>query len=331
MTREYMVTPIPALPDDMREAAGIAQTDIILRTAIMAGLDDLRANPKLLDYVFASLPKDALTYKQYGEEQVALAKQWFLSQDIPVSMNTRLDATKLPVISIAQVSSVESAVQLGDVHYKTSESYIDETPIIYGGPFNALKYDPATGIVTMSSSFSLEVFPGMLVRDNAGQTHPILDVVDSNHFTLQANLNADLRDFFVVSQPAAQSVSLEGREFRETFEIGVHAHSEPVYLTYLHSIVVFILLRYYEELIEARGLTRLTISSGPVSLNQSFEINQPVFTRMINVTGFVYQYWPKFIAGPVVGMDTTVTSLPNIGFEKVVVPAAYPDIVGDDS
>lgn len=115
MTREYLVTPIQPLPDDMRAAQGIFQSDIVLRTALVAGLADLRENPALLDYVFASLPKDALTYKVYGEEQVKMAKDWFLSQEIPVFMNTRIDESKVPCVTIAVQSSSESA-QIGRAH-----------------------------------------------------------------------------------------------------------------------------------------------------------------------------------------------------------------------
>ncbi len=327
MSREYLTTPIPPLTDDMRNSLGIAQTDIILRTAILAGLEDLRANPTLLNYVFSSLPRDPLTYRNYGEEQVALAKQWFLSQDIPVSMNTRVDESKVPVITIAQSGSVEAEVALGDVHYQTSEPYLDETPIVYAGPFTPISYNGMTGTMLLSTSFdTTDIFPGMFIRDGQGNTHPILDVVDPSTLTLDKNINADFKNSYIVSAPQAQQVSLESREFRETFEIGCHVHSEPVHLTYLHSIVVFILLRYYEELMEARGLTRMSLASGPVVLNQSFSISQPVFTRMINVTAFVHQYWPKFIAGPLQGTTTTVTNIDDPYYQNKVVPAAYPDI-----
>lgn len=57
------------------EALGIHQSDVIIRTAIVAALADLRANPWLLDYVFASLPKDEMTMKDYGEKSVEKAKE----------------------------------------------------------------------------------------------------------------------------------------------------------------------------------------------------------------------------------------------------------------
>jgi hypothetical protein len=310
----------------MRDALGIAQTDIILRTAILAGLDDIRANPKLLNYAFASLPKDALTYRVYGEEQVAMAKKWFLSQDIAVSMNTRVDESKIPAITIAQMSSSESAASLGDVHYQTSQPDLDTAPIIYAGPFTPLSYTGSTGVMVLNTVFTVELFPGMFVRDGDGDTYEILDVMDNTHILLPKNLSANFIDSYITSALEATQATLESREFRETLEIGCHVHSEPVYLTYLHSVVIFILLRYYEELLEARGFSRVTISSGDVKINTSFSISQPVFTRMVNVSGFVHQYWPKFIRGPIQGILTDVQPTEEPYLANKVVPAAYPDI-----
>jgi hypothetical protein len=329
MGTSYLNTPIDPLPDDMRSAKGIAQTDIILRTALLAGLDDLRANPTLLDYVFSSLPKDALTYKQYGEQQVTLAKDWFLSQDIPVFMNTRMDDSKIPCITIAMTGSSEAEATLGDINYQTSEAAIGSTTIVYAGPFTPVKYDTITGYMTLPSSLTADLFPGMAIRDGNGVKHTIIDIIDTSIIELAPNLNVDFTGSYLISNRSVLA-SIEGLEFRETFEIGCHVLSEPVYLTYLHSIVVFILLRYKEELLEGRGLERTTVASGPVTLNTSFGITEPVFTRMVNLTGFVRQYWPKFIRNPVEGMEVTVNVETTADFytlRRGTIPAAYPSII----
>lgn len=295
---DYLVKPMETLPATTKAALGIHQSDIILRTAILAGIADLRANPKLLDYVFASLPRDPLTFREYGEEQVALAKKWFLSQDFPVFMNTRVDESKIPCITIALQGSAESAATLGDVHYQIEEDDSNTSPIVYYGPFTPT-YAPTTGTITTPEA--LDVFPGMLFQDNTGATYEIQDVLDPYTFTIEPNTMLDVRDGKIVSA-YKRTVTLESLEFRETFEIGCHAVSEPVYLTYLHSILIFILLRYKENLLESRGLERTTVTSGPVVLNTAFATSQPVFTRMVTLVGFVRQYWPKHVQNPVEGV-----------------------------
>lgn len=322
-----MNTPIPPLPDDMRTAIGIAQTDIIVRTALIAGIEDLRANPDLLDYVFASLPKDALTYKQYGEQQVKMAKEWFLSQDIPVFMNTRLDESKLPCITVALTGSTEAEATLGDVSYQTAEEALQQPTIVYNGPFTPTRYDPVTGYLHLPSTFSYDVFPGMTLRDNLGVTHTIVDAIDATTIELAPGLVTDFRNSYIINT-LPTTVTVESLDFRETFEIGCHALAESVYLTYLHSIVIFILLRYKQELLESRGLERTTLSSGPVVLNTSFQVSEPVFTRMINMTGFVRNYWPKFFRKPVEAVTVEVTTSEEAHYTKRgVIPAAYPGII----
>jgi hypothetical protein len=333
MQRDYLTTPIQLLPEDQRTALGIFQSDIVVRTAVIAGLADIRESPALLDYVFASLPKDDLTYKIYGEEQVKIAKDWFLNTDIPVFMNTRIDESKVPCITIAVTSSNEDAQTLGDVHYQTVEMDKDESVIVYGGPFTPLNYVASTGCMTMKSTFDLEVFPGQLIKDKKGKSHEILDVLDPYTIVIEPNANSNFSGMYVVSAPQKRQVSVESVEFRESFEIGCHALGEPAFLTYLHSIVLFILLRYKEVLLEARGLTRTTISSGDVKINTSFVVSQPVFSRMITLNGYVHQYWPKFFVKPYIGINTEVDAETIANEEprytnRGVIPAAYPDING---
>jgi len=300
MSDNYLVTPPDILPPIPQTAQGIHQSDVILRTAIQAGLDDIRQNPKLLDYVFASLPRDPLTYKEYGVQQIDSAKEWFLSQDIPVFMNTRVDENKIPCITIGVQSSSEGSATLGDVNYETVEEVYWTEKIVYYD-LSLRSYNPATGICSLPSSAEVELFAGEKILAPSGNTYEILDVLDPWTFQIAEGIVEAISQVKVVSAKKSV-VTLESLEFRETFEVGCHVHSEPIYLTYLWSVLIFILLRYKEELIEGRGLERTTISANGVVLNTQFPIQQPVFTRVTTVTGFVRQYWPKFVRNPIEGV-----------------------------
>src|SRR6476646_6304158 len=48
---------------------GVFQGDIIIRTALIEGMRDIRRQPWLLDYAFASLAQDDLTKSVYGLAQ----------------------------------------------------------------------------------------------------------------------------------------------------------------------------------------------------------------------------------------------------------------------
>lgn len=57
------------LPKSMTEAQGIVQSDILIRSALIAAISDLRANPYLLQYCFASLVNDNLTWQEYRRKR----------------------------------------------------------------------------------------------------------------------------------------------------------------------------------------------------------------------------------------------------------------------
>lgn len=294
------------LPPTVTEALGIHQSDVIIHTALTAAIADMRANPWLLDYVFASLPRDAVSLKAYGEKEVARAKEWFTTTNIPVVMRNRLDEVKLPAISIGLLESVESDTTLGDVHYVPQEDTEASWPVL-AGPFSPVSYNAATGIMVIPSDIgsSLVVAAGMVIIDRVGVAHEITDVLDSNTLVIRSGTVADFGSALLKTAKPALITQLESLAFRETYSIGCHAQGEPVFLTYLHSIVTFVLLRYKEALLEARGFERSTVSSSDFRKNEEFG-NEMVYSRYINLTGYVRQFWPKAVSEKLRRLDTEI-------------------------
>lgn len=286
---------LPLPPSMTTEALGVHQSDVIIRTAIVAALADLRANPWLLDYVFASLPRDDRTMKDYGEKEVQRAREWFLKTNIPVFMVPRLDESKVPCITIKLMESSEAEVTLGDVHYKPQEDNDAQWPAL-SPVFTPERYNSATGIVAVSQQVqdALVVAPGMVLVDNVGKTHEILEVFRDGSFSIKQGTVADFRNSVIKGSKPAFVTQLESVAYRETYQIGVHVAGEPVYLTWLHSIMVFVLLRYKQALLEARGFERSTFSSSDFDRNEVSE-TEFVFSRFLSITGYVHQYWPKAV------------------------------------
>ncbi len=277
-------------PDDVY---GIHPSDIIIRSAIIDGLEDLRKNPWLLDYVFAALPKDAATSKKYGDKDIAAAKSWFLKTEIPVSISPRLDEGRWPRISIELASSVEAENTLSDLHYSPVEILsIPNNPLT--SPFTPL-YDSQAGKITLPASVLEELYPvaGQKIVDKTGNEHDILSV-DGLDLFVKPNLILDLRDAVIKGSLPTTAVHMESANFRETYQIGVFVGSEAVYLSWLHSIVVFILLRYRETLLEGRGFERSSFTSSDFMRDESFG-QEIVYARFITINGVVRQYWPKAV------------------------------------
>lgn len=273
------------------KAYGIFQSDVIIRSAIMAALTHLRQNPWLLDYVFASLLKDPLTEQAYGAKEVANAKAWFLATDIPVIMDTRIGEPKLPAISIGLVESKETEATLADKHYDTQEDSPTSWPVL-AGPFTP-KYNMVSGEITLTDNVINQVggiLPGMFILDSEGHCHTILNV-NGNVITINP-LMADFTNAYIKDAKPIMVTDLESLNFRETYRIGCHVQGEPVLLTYLHSIVVFILLAYKEALLEARGFERSEISSGEFARNSNID-PENAYSRVLSITGYARSYWPK--------------------------------------
>lgn len=276
------------------EAIGISQGDIIIRTGLVQALRDLRANPWLLDHVFASLPQDTLTAKVYGEKEVAQAKQWFLKTDIPVFMVPRIDEAKVPCISIKLTNSAEAEVTLGDTHYVEREDVEADWPAMTD-KFTPTSFNPQTGVMVVPQAIgdSLVIVAGMLVVDANGGTHEITDITDAYTFTIATGPAASFQGSTIKGTQPSETMALESVSYRESYQIGVHVSGEPVYLTWLHSIVVFALLSYKQSLFEARGFERHAFTSSDFDRNEQIESAELVFSRYISMTGYVRQYWPK--------------------------------------
>lgn len=275
----------------MKEVSGIHQSDLIIRSAIVEGLADLRANPKLIAEIFEGLTKDALTKDEYGQLEQEQAKKWLISTEIPVFMNTRLDEAKLPAISIALQESAETEATLGDLHYIPSEVSYANWPVL-AGPFSPLAYSPSSGLMKLPTLTGVYLAMGQVLIDSEGKEHEITEVLDDDLVSVAPNTIADFSRALLKTSKPNQNTQLESLCFRETYQIGCHAPSEGTYLTYLHSLVKYLLLRYKETLLEARGFERSVVTSSQFMRNESFG-NEIVYSRFINITGFVRNSWSK--------------------------------------
>jgi hypothetical protein len=300
----------------VREAHGILQTDILLRTAIVEGLRRLRSSDqKFFDAIFANLRNDKLTNQSYGDQEIARIKEWFCGGDgkapvdVPVFMSYRLDELRFPCIAIGLLESTEAEQTHGDIHYQHVESVplsdIDWPPI--AGPFAPEQYAPSSGLMAIPAAAlgAIVPAPGMWVVDATGAEHLIQEVVDDAIIGLAPGTVADFRTCYLKGAKPRLTQTVESVNMRETYQIAVYAQGKSFYLTYLHAIVQFLLLHYKQELIEGRGLERTVISSGPFTIEERF-LPEIVFKRNINMVGYVRQIWPKKFVETIESVDQTL-------------------------
>lgn len=277
------------------QVLGIFQSDLIIRTAIVAGLHELRVKPYLIDYCFASLPKDELTAKEYGEKDVAAAKSWFLRTEIPVVYGKRIGEASFPCITVALMKSSEDKNTLSDTNYEVREDKLEGWPDILP-PFAPAQYDRVSGLLTLSNTDAAKIVPakGQVVVTRNGERFSISEVVDNKSFYIDADIHAELNGASIKGMYPPKVVTMGSAKFRESYALGAHVTSEGVFLTYLHSLLTFVLLRRRKDLLEARGYECSSLDSDQVEIGRYFEgSTETIHSRFIRIDGQVFQWWPE--------------------------------------
>ena len=308
----------------------IMQTDLVLRSAIIQGLKDLRAHPYLLTDIFSQCAQDSLLRDEFGYKEIERAKTWFLKTNIPVTMVYRLDTVEMPCISIALQASTERSPEdvLGD--YSAAEE-LDGTqafnqrdvtidPIVVLGPFVPTSYDPATGIITLPQGFDTTfVVAGQFVVDTKSNVaYPIVDVLSDNTFSVAPKTVANFDSAIIIPRFQTLGITRERAIFTESYNIGCHVSGDPAELLWLHSIVVFCLLRYKEAFLDVRGITRTTISSTDMLRRSEYE-PQNIYSRYVSVQAVVEHNWISNVARKLEGVSVNKIKIMDGG----VTPEGY--------
>lgn len=293
-------------------AFGMVPEDLLVAGAISEAIEDIRKNSWLLDYVFNWLNKDWVSKKFYGDAEKKAAIDWFLNNKIFVSPSTlREDQIVFPMVTIGLQQANEDLSSLGDVNFEIDDSVdpeqlLKEQDLIVLGPFSA-GYDALTGYVKIIGSLNtVNVFSGQRLYDLKNKKfYTIQDVIDSQTLQIDADLeNVDLNSAVVVGSSLKATVTLESVEFKQQYSIRCFVQNEPKHLAYLTALIRFILLRYKEVLLEGRGFQRSTVSQqGPYEANNMFGAPEGefIFGQNFVLTGFVREYWPKFVTGQELG------------------------------
>lgn len=301
------------LPESLTATDGIFQGDVIIRGAIVRAIADLRSKPGLLRHVFGSLPKDPVTCREYGEQEIDRAKEWFKKTKINVLMDYRVDQnTSFPCITISMLSSTEAEQTLGDIHYQPFIDIDSEWPDMTE-KFSPVLYSEGTGIMEIPETIANQVVisDGMMVIDRHGNAHEILEVIDDVSFMIKAGTIADFNDASIRGARPAYTMALESMRYFEKYSIGCHAIGDPIILTYLHSVVVFCLLAYKQVLLEARGFERTAVNSSGFQMNDTLT-PENVFSRYIELSGYVQQVWPKGIHPRVTSVSVDTIGLVGV-------------------
>ena len=280
---------------------GIFQGDIIIKTAIDLGIEDMRKNPWLIQYMLEDLTLSPYLVEKYGQAQIDACKEWFANNQIDVYMRPRDDKDRTPFISITMGHSNEKPDMKtqGDLspYKKILFPNTIGKPIPYViKPFMPTDYNEITGALSIPSTVDLSlVAPNMILVNPANGTGYAIQNIVAGQLYIGANQEVNATELGIVPQFQYYEARIERSFFEEMYVIECHAHGDPQTVMWLWSIVKTSLLRYRQSLLEANGFAESVISSGPPGLNpeMSTEGGEKVYTRAITITGQIQNTWIK--------------------------------------
>lgn len=279
----------------------IFQSDLTIKMAVELGIQDIKDNPWLIDDILGDAAQNIYLRDKYGQKQIDACKEWFKNNKIELAMVDRNDRDNYPLVTITLGSSNEKN-EMKTLAEQSSESVkllpneINK-PIPFVVKPLAVSYDAMTGEVLIpEGTVGLDrVAAGMILVDpSTGNGYTIHDVTPDG-LMIEDGLALTAAKYAVVPQYQFYEARVGHTFFQETYNIACHVVGDPQTLLWLHSIVLYALLRYREGLFEANGFAESTISSSDLLPNQNLTGpgGEVGWTRIISLTGQVENTWIK--------------------------------------
>lgn len=280
---------------------GIFQLDLIIKTAIDLGMEDMRKNPWLIDDMLSDCITNQYLKDKYGQKQIDACKEWLLNNQIDIYMRPRNDKDRLPCITIAPGRSPEKE-EMKHMADQSTETVMLLPQVIGKSinyivkPFTPEGYDINTGIVSVPSNININtVRAGMILIDpDKAEGFIIRDVV-GNGIEIDPNIQLDATRLAVLPSKPYYEARREHTFFQQECTITCVTHGDPQTTVWLHSIVLYSILRYRESLLEAQGFTQSSLYSSSLDDHPYYSgpNGEQAYQQSINLSGQVENSWIK--------------------------------------
>jgi len=278
---------------------GIFQGDIIIKTMLDLGIEDMRKNSWLIQHMLEDLAVSPYLREKYGQKQIDACKEWFANNQIDVYMRPRDDRDRTPCVTITMGPSSEKPEMKteGDMSSFKKLLYpnVVGKPIPYViKPFMPTDYNDLTGALAVPDTVDLSlVAPGMILVNPVNGIGYIIQSIAAGQLFIGPNQSVDASELGIVPKFQFYEARVEHTFFEETYQIDCHAHGDIQTVMWLWSIVMTGLLRYRQSLLEANGFAESVIRSGPPELNMewSTEGGEKIYHRSIQLSGQVQNTW----------------------------------------
>ena len=270
------------------------QADAILKSAVELMIEDMRANPWLLDDIFSNFATNVYLKKKY-QTQIQNAKDWFANNKILVEMGYVDDRPELPRISIVLGPQPQDA-NMSTMGDSSTESVIllpnqiDKPIPFIVKPFTPVSYDSGTGTFEVPDglkNFEKAVAGQVLVNTTTG-TGFIIEEIMNDIIMISAGSVIGSGTFAIVPKYQYYEAKVEHVWENANYQIICTALGDAQVAIWLHDIVKYGLYRYKEGLLEALGLAESLFDSGALMQNSNMsDAGQVAWERTITIKGKV--------------------------------------------
>lgn len=290
---------------------GIIATDILLKTMIEGALADLRKNSWILDDIYSDMASDPLARNDYGYKEPAMAKEWFLANNIDVYLVNRVDTPRFPCVTIVRTSSREQTERaaIGDDMNEIMQDDVDPIDITTQiqttyDKFTPKSYNKAKGVVSLpdGQTTSNMLAGQFLVSKRSNKAYVINKVLTASTFQISPGIDDDFTNCYIVPPTKLWNLQKELTFLEETFAIGIHAQSDLNQALWMRQLIQYIFLRYKEAYLERRGFELSTFNVGSIDLNPHFNGVEMVYSCMMSVTGQIEANFIKYAAPKLQGV-----------------------------
>jgi len=275
---------------------GLFQADITLSVAIKLGLADLRRNKFLLWQAFEELANDPLYKDQYGKSEQERIAALLDRQIMVYSSHRPPDSAKYPCFVIKLGGGQEDSGRESLNDYPESEQ-VDSNSL--GGAFpnekiiaediTPISYDKNTGIITFNSATDLDalrVFDGHFILDAINnKKYPITLVLGASELMIDPVQDINLTNLKIVTKDKNYAHTKKTLWYWETHSIEAWS-TDSVECIYLWNILLYILIRYKQPLLDNRGFSIGTYSYGPIQQYNPEDPNS-LYYREVTLRGRV--------------------------------------------
>lgn len=279
----------------------IPSTELNIRHIIDFTLKTIYSNPdKYLPQIFGDLrlpPHEGL----YGTRTIDAAKKWINTTKINTLLGFDLSELVLPAITVNIQSSVPSQTFLGDYGGINETQLLDyEREIVLpafqlkSADFNA---DRSKILITLKEDMANPelVLPGLNLRDKQGNS--FLIEFDDAAMSLAITpidtplAQADLSSAVEVISPLTTAGFTQGvMQFEETINIDIHTHQHRNELYFLHSMIMWGLLKFRPLMIEQFGFDLSLPVATDLQMDSQY-LGNAVWVRRISLRSKVIYSW----------------------------------------